>query len=101
MLDLALQVNIAIRKGVIPAHFLEMVYALQRHGDAFQPVRDLNGYRVHHQPARLLEVSELRDLLPIQPHFPAQPPGAERRLLPIVFDKADVVLARIDADCLK
>ena len=98
MLDLALQVNIAVCKCVVPAHFLKVIHPLQRHGDALQPISDLHGYRVHHKSARLLEVSELRDLLPVQPHFPAQPPGAERRLLPVVFHKADVMLTWIDAD---
>ena len=38
------------------------------------------------------------DFHAVAPALPAQPPGAERRALPIVLDEADVVQRRIDAD---
>jgi len=98
---LTLQVDITVSKGIVPAHLLEMVHALQRHGDALQAVGDLHRHRVNHQSTRLLEVCELRDLLPVQPDLPAQPPGAQRRLLPVIFHKADIVFTRIDADGLE
>ena len=47
--------------------------------------------------ADLLEVGELRDLLAVEHHLPADAPGAERRRLPVVLLEADVVLPRVDA----
>ena len=81
----------------VPADVAEIAHALQGHGDALQAVGDLDRDRVERHAARLLEVGELGDFLPVQPDFPAQAPGAQRGRFPVVFDKADVVLARVDA----
>jgi hypothetical protein len=40
----------------------------------------------------------LRHLHAVAPHFPAEPPGAERRRLPVVLDEADVVVLLVDSD---
>ena len=48
--------------------------------------------------AALLEVGELRHFHAVAPDFPAQPPGAERRALPVVLDETDVVQRGVDAD---
>ena len=48
--------------------------------------------------ARLLEVGELRDLLPVEQHLPADAPGPEGRRLPVVLLEADVVGRGIDAE---
>ena len=45
----------------------------------------------------MLEVSELGDLLPIQPDLPAQTPGPKGWPFPIVLHKTDVVLVRVNA----
>ena len=37
------------------------------------------------------------DLHAVQPHLPAQPPGAEGRVLPVILDKADIVGIGVDA----
>ena len=66
--------------------------------DAFQPVRQFHRHRIEHLAARLLEVRELRDLQPVEPHFPAQTPRAQRGRFPVVFHKADVVLVALDAE---
>ena len=50
--------------------------------------------------ARLLEVGELRDLLAVEEHLPADPPGAEGRRLPVVLLEAHVVGRGIDAERL-
>ena len=55
-------------------------------------------HRLAIEAADLLEIGELRDLHAVEPDFPAQAPGAERRRFPVVLDEADVVLARIDAE---
>ena len=52
-------------------------------------------------PAGLLEVGELGDLQPVQPDLPAQAPGAERRVGPVVLDEADVVRVDVDAQRLE
>ncbi len=52
-------------------------------------------------PARLLEVGELGDLLPVEQHLPPDPPRAERRRLPVVLFEPDVVRAQVDAGGLE
>ena len=49
----------------------------------------------------MLEVGELGDFHAVQPDFPAQTPGAEGRRFPVVFDEADVVDQRVEADVLE
>ena len=39
-----------------------------------------------------------RDLEAVEPHLPAEAPGAERRRLPVVLDEAHVVLERLGAE---
>jgi len=43
----------------------------------------------------------LRDLQTVEHDLPSDPPGAERRRLPVVLFEPDVVLPRVDAACLK
>ena len=69
--------------------------------DALETVGQLHRDRVERHAAHLLEVGELGDLLPVQPDFPAQSPGRDGRLLPVVLHKADVVLAWVDAERLE
>ena len=49
------------------------------------------------KPTDLLEIGELRDLHAVEPDFPAQAPGAEGGIFPIVLDETDIVGLRIDA----
>ena len=70
----------------------------KRDQDALEPVGDLDRHGVERHAAHLLEVGELRDLLPVEPDLPAQPPGGDGGLFPVILHKADVVLARVDAD---
>ena len=48
--------------------------------------------------AHLLEVRKLRDLHAVEPDLPAKAPGAERRALPVVLDKADVMVVGVQAN---
>jgi hypothetical protein len=48
----------------------------------------------------LLEVGELGDFLAVEPDFPTEAPGGDGGLFPVVFDEADVVLARVNAERL-
>jgi hypothetical protein len=77
---------------------LEVPDALQRHEDAFHAVGQLDRHRVQVHPAGLLEVGELGDLQPVQPHLPAQSPGAERGGGPVVLDEPHVVRPDVDAE---
>src|SRR4030095_10569608 len=43
-----------------------------------------------------LEIGKLRNLLTVKPHFPAQAPGPESRAFPVILDKANVMLARVN-----
>ena len=77
------------------------MHSLQCNCDPIQTVGDLNGYRIEVYPTGLLHVGELGDLLPIEPHFPAQSPGSDRRLLPVVLHEADIMFLGVDADRLQ
>jgi len=101
VLDLRLQQRVAITHARAVVHLPHTVLPLQRQGDAVEAIGDLDRDGVEVEAAGLLEVGVLGDLLPVEPHLPAQPPRAEGRRLPVVLDKADVVLARVDADGLQ
>jgi hypothetical protein len=74
---------------------------LQEEPEPFEPVRHLCGDHLEVDPAELLEVRELRHLHRVAPDLPAEPPRAERRLLPVVLDEADVVLQEVDPELLE
>ena len=80
---------------------LEMPDALKGHQDAFHAVGQLDRDRVEGLPADGLEVGELGDLHAVEPDLPAQPPGTDGRLRPVVLDEADVVRAQIDPERLE
>src|SRR5439155_17750458 len=61
----------------------------------------LGRHEVDVEPAKLLEIRPLGDLHPVAPDLPAEPPGAESRLLPVVLDETDVVAAQVDPDRLE
>ena len=83
-------------------HEVEHVFlALQVHCEPLEAVGDLAGDRIAVKAPDLLEIGELRDLHSVQPHFPAQAPRTERRVLPVVLDEADVVLLEIEAKRLE
>src|SRR5437660_2605765 len=77
---------------------VDVVDALQVHGDALEPVGELRGHRPALVSPGLLEVGELRHLHPVAPDFPAEPPGPQRGRLPVVFDEAQIVVVGGDAD---
>src|SRR5512144_163047 len=100
---LGLEEDVAIGDLVLALAAIEVqvehaVDALHIHGKPFEPIRDLARHGIAIEAADLLEVSELRYLHAVTPHLPAEPPGAERRALPVVLDEADVMAPGIDAD---
>ena len=102
LLDLVLVVDVAVgdaaERTVGPDEIEHALDTLQVHREALEAVGDLAHDGPAVEPAHLLEVRELRDLHAVQPDFPAEAPGAERRRLPVVLDQADVVHERVDAD---
>ena len=76
----------------------DVVAVLQVHRQAFEPVRDFARDRLALQAAHLLEVRELRHFHAVHPDFPAETPGAQRRVLPVVLNEADVVHFGVDPE---
>lgn len=101
LLHFVLMEHVAIggftQRAVAPDQVVNAVYALNVHCQTFQTVGDLAGNRFTLQTTNLLEVSELRHFHAVQPHFPAQPPGTQRRVFPVIFHETDVVDGRVHA----
>ena len=97
VLDFGRLQHVAVAVPVIPPQVPHFLHILQEHGDALQPVGEFHGDGIEVQTARLLEVGELGDLQPIQPHLPAQAPCAQRRALPVVLHETHVVGLQINA----
>src|SRR5215472_9762470 len=91
-----LEEYVAIHDGLIVRAAVEIevhdaVDALQVASEALQAVSQLTRHRRAFKAGDLLEVGELRHLHAVAPALPAEPPGTERRALPVVLDKADVM----------
>ena len=102
-LALVLEEHVAVGHGrtvgqIAPYQVVNGVDTLGVHGDALQAIGDLDRHGVDLDAAHLLEVRELRDLHAVEPDLPAKAPGAERRALPVVLDKADVMVVGVQAD---
>src|SRR5437764_12918212 len=96
-LALATEKYIAVGNAARPCNavVIEVVDALDAlhiHREALEPVGQPGRDGVAFDAADLLEIGELADLHAVEPDLPTEPPGAEGRALPIVLDKADVVL---------
>ena len=100
LLHLILVVHIAIAHGVGPFQVVDVVYALQIHGQTFQSVGDFSSDGATVNTSHLLEVGELRHLHTVKPHLPTQAPSAEGGVFPIVFYKTNVVGFKVKAQCL-
>ena len=101
LLDFVLVVDVAVGQhlavGFGPYEVIDVLDALQVHGQTFKAVGDFAEHRLAGQRADFLEVGELGDFHAVEPDFPAEAPGAERRRFPIVLDEANVVLFQVDA----
>jgi hypothetical protein len=87
-------VAVADARGIFQVE--HVVHALQVHGQALQTVGDLAGDGLAVDAAHLLEVGELGHFHAVQPDFPAQAPGAQGGVFPVVLDEADVVLLQVE-----
>ena len=101
LLDFVLMVDLAVGHMLVPLDVIDGIFPLQVHGQAFQTIGELRADGRKIDPANLLEIGELRHFHAVQPHFPAKPPRAEGRRLPVVFDEADVMLFLMDPQCTK
>src|SRR5579884_209361 len=90
--------NLSVFHRVVPSEVVDIIDLLKIHRHPLESIGDLDRDRIERNSADLLEIGELRDLHSIQPDLPAEPPGAERRRLPVVLNKADVVLLHPDAE---
>ncbi len=97
VLDFLAQEHVAVGVAAVPIDIPDGIDTLHVHGDTFQAIGELDGDGVEVEAAELLEIGVLGDLLAVEPHLPAQPPGAEGGALPVVLDEADVVLFAFDA----
>ena len=58
---------------------VDVVDLLQKHADSFETIGDLAHDQRQLDTADLLEIGELRHFHTVDPDFPAQTPGAQRR----------------------
>lgn len=103
LLALILQVDVAVGdlRAVRcdgPDQVIDAVDVLQVHGDALEAIGELTGDGVALQAAGLLEIGELGHLHAVEPDFPAQAPGTQGGRFPVVFDEANVMHQRVDAE---
>jgi hypothetical protein len=101
LLDLVLVIDVGVAEAVGPLQLVDVVDALHVHRQPLEAVGDLAGDRPALDAADLLEVGELGHLHAVQPDLPAEAPGAERRVLPVVLDEADVVGLQVEAELLE
>lgn len=97
LLHFVLVVDVAVGHVLVPLQVVDGFHALQIHGQTFQTIGQLHADGMQVDAAHLLEVGELAHFHAVEPHFPAQAPGAQGGRFPVVFHKADIVLGGIDA----
>ena len=84
-------------QGVDNVYDLPFNTAGVKYGEVFlENERQQSAYNF--EAADLLEVGVLADLHPVAPDLPAQAPGPDGGIFPVVLDEADVVQGRIEAD---
>src|SRR5476651_1285474 len=81
--------------AIAPYQVIYAVYALDVHRQTLKTVGDFAGNGFTFQTAHLLEVGELRHFHAVEPHFPAETPGAKRRIFPVILYKTDIIDGRI------
>ncbi|MNE41678.1 hypothetical protein D3C80_1357600 [compost metagenome] len=99
LLTLVLEEDLAVGQAfLVELQVIDVVDALNIHGQTLQPVGQLARDHVDLDAADALEIGELRHLHAVAPDLPAQAPGADGGVFPVVLDEADVVQLGVDAD---
>ena len=98
---LVLPIDITVVDMFVPADVKEVVHILQIERDTLKSVGNLGANRLKFNAPHLLEIGELRYFRAVPPHFPSESGGTECRRFPVIFDKADVVFARRDAEVIE
>ena len=79
----------------VPFYIIHAVHALEIHGNPFQAVGDFNGDRMQFNAAGKLKIRKLGDFHAVQPYLPSKPACSERRRLPVIFHKPDIMFQGI------
>ena len=95
---LAARMHIRIGEARRPRQIPTRIDTLEIHGEPLEAIRQLHRDWVAIDTPGLLEVGELRHLHTVEPDLPTGAPGAQRRRLPVVLDKAHVVRGCVDAN---
>ena len=98
---LATVVDVPVLDPLGPLQIVDIVDPLDIHGDPFDAVGQFHADGMKIEPADLLEVGELRDFHPVEPHLPAESPGADRGRFPVVFHETNIVFQGVDPEALE
>jgi len=78
----------------------DTILSLNKLGDAFDAVGNLSRNDREFKTASLLEIGELSDFEPIQKDLPPKTGSAERPILPVIFEKSQIVIPEINSNLL-
>ncbi len=92
--------HLSVTYLIVPFQVIDVVNTLQVHGNALQTVGQLYRYGIQLNAARHLEISKLGNFHTVQPNLPAQAGGPQCRGFPVIFDKTNIMIQRIDSQCL-
>ena len=91
-LALILEEHVAIGGTVIvEAQIIDIIDALHIHGQTLEAIGQFARDRIDIHASDLLEIGVLADLHPVAPDLPAQAPGPDGGVFPVILDKAHVV----------
>jgi len=93
--------NVTVFDFIRPLQIINVVDALDIHGNAFRAVSQLGADGTAVETAHLLEVGELGNFHAVEPYLPAQSPGAQCRGFPVVLHETDVMIQRINTEALQ
>ena len=98
VLEFVVKAHVAVFYAGGPFDIVDGIDTLEEGGEAFEAVGDFGGDEVQVNTAALLEVSELGDFHAVEHDLPADAPGTEGGVLPVILFKFEVVLAEVNAD---
>src|SRR6267154_2462555 len=91
------EANVAVALVLRPAEIVDALDALKERAYPLKPIGQLDRDGIQINSTALLEVGELRNLQPIEQDLPTDPPGTQRRRLPVVLLEANVMFLKIDS----